>query len=563
MARRDRHRPARTPAAELRRLAGLQAATSALSAAVTPADVAEVILDHGIALLGARAGSVSLLVEGQLRRLGARGIPDEVLRSYDDIPLASAVPAAEAARTGRAVWLGSPAQLRSRYPHLDEVARRAQVGALATLALLVRGRPVGALSLVFRSPRRFGAGDRTFALALADACAIALERAELFESERRLRTQAEATAGLLQDFDQFRLLVDQVKDYAIFLLDPRGVVRTWNRGAERIKGYRAAEIVGSHFSRFYPEADVRAGKPDRELEAAAANGRVEDEGIRVRKDGSTFRADVVITALRGARGELRGFAKVTRDVTERQRGEEERLRLARAEEAMKARDEFLAIASHELKTPITSLGLQTEMLLKLGERSVDALLSDARPSLRTIHRQNVRLAHLVQALLDVTQITAGRLALRREPVDLAAVVRGAMERWRDALERAHCRLDLRVGGSIPGIWDRERLEQVIDNLLANAVKFGAGKPVEVSVEARGGSAHLAVEDHGIGIPPDQQRRIFERFERAVPTTHYGGFGLGLWVVRNIVQAHGGEISVSSEPGRGSRFEVTLPARMSA
>jgi PAS domain S-box-containing protein len=364
--------------------------------------------------------------------------------------------------------------------------------------------------------------------------------------------------------DAFRLLVEEVRDYAIFMLDPRGLVRTWNRGAERIKGYRAEEIVGSHFSRFYTEEDVRAGKPERELALAAAEGRCEDEGLRVRKDGSMFWASVVITALHAPDGTLRGFAKVTRDVTERVRSEQERLRLATAEEGTRARDELIAIASHELKTPIMTLGLNAELLLR-ATQGPDVLLPSTRPRLRTILRQSKRLGRLVQALLDVTQITAGRLALHRETVDLAVVVREAMDRWREALRRSECALDLRVAEGVQGYWDRRRLEQVIDNLVANAVKFGAGQPVvvEVSGEPGGERVHLAVRDHGIGISPEDQRRIFERFERAVPTRHYGGFGLGLWVVRNIVQAHGGDVRVSSEPGKGSRFEVTLPARMSA
>jgi PAS domain S-box-containing protein len=544
----------------------LQAVTSSLSLSETPGDVAQVVLERGIALLGARAGSISLVQQGdeRLARLQARGIEGAFLRAYDEIATTEAVPAAEAVRTGRSVWLESVEELEARHPALAAVARSGDVGASVALALTVRGRPIGALTLLFPKPRRFGQADRAFAAALADACALALERATLLESERAIRARAEETARMLQDFDQFRLLVDQVKDYAIFMLDTQGNVRTWNHGAERIKGYQSEEIVGSHFSRFYPEADVRAGKPERELAIAAAEGRHEDEGIRVRKDGSTFWANVVITALRDRDGTLRGFAKVTRDISERIQAERERVRLARLEEGTRARDEFIGIASHEFKTPITTLQLATEMLLRDGTRS-NATLATSKPRLRTIHRQGRRLGSLVQALIDVTQITAGRLALRREQVDLAAVVSSAMERWRDALERAECRLELRLQDSVHGYWDRARLEQVVDNLVANAVKFGAGRPVEVDVSAEPdrSSAHIAVRDHGIGISEEDQRRIFERFERAVPTRHYGGFGLGLWIVRNIVQAHGGEITVSSEPGKGSRFEVTLPARRSA
>ncbi len=542
----------------------LQSATAALSGASTPSEIGEVVLDRGLGLLGARAGSLSLLgADGGLARVDARGLDPALLREIDAAAAEGPAPTAEAVRTGRAIWVESPRQLDERFPHLGPVARRAGVGALAALPLLVRGRPIGAITLAFGAPRRFGVADRWFALALADACALALERAQLLESERALRARAEETARLVEDFAPFRIVVDQVRDYAIFMLDPQGIVRTWNRGAERIKGYRAEEIVGSHFSRFYPEADVLAGKPGRELELAASEGRMEDEGLRVRKDGSTFMADVVITALRDPSGALRGFAKVTRDVTEQLRAERERMLLAQAQEATRARDQFLGIASHELRTPITALGLQSQSLLRVAERTPATPLVGVAPRLRSLQRQTARLAHLVQALLDVTQVTAGRLALRREPVDLAAVVREAMDRWREALARAGCPLTLRVDPSVSGVWDRVRLEQVIDNLVGNAVKFGAGSAVEVLVDASDGSAHLAVSDHGIGISPEDQRRIFERFERAVPDTHYGGLGLGLWIVRNIVEAHGGDIRVSSVPGKGSRFDVTLPAPHSA
>lgn len=294
------------------------------------------------------------------------------------------------------------------------------------------------------------------------------------------------------------------------------------------------------------------GSADHALGASAVRDGAQDYLVKGEADGEAL--------ARAIRYAVERHRSAERD---RALAEECARRLA-AEEGVRTRDEFLAIVSHELRTPITSLGLQAELLLKMGERSLgDVLVSNAQARFRAIHRQTVRLAHLVRALLDITHITAGRLALHPEPLDLAAVVREAMARWQEDLSRAHCALELRIGESIPGRWDRQRIEQIIDNLVANAMKFGAGKPVEVTLEADGASAHLVVSDHGIGITPEDQRRIFERFERAVPAKHYGGFGLGLWTVRNIVEAHGGEISVSSEPGRGSRFEVTLPRDVAA
>jgi PAS domain S-box-containing protein len=215
---------------------------------------------------------------------------------------------------------------------------------------------------------------------------------------------------------RFRLLVESVRDYAIFMLDPEGRIVSWNLGAERIKGYRADEIVGEHFSRFYPPEDVAAGKPARGLEVAEREGRVEDEGWRVRKDGSRFWANVVITALRDAGGRLVGFAKVTRDLTERKRAEEDRLRLAReqaaraeAEAAVRARDEFLSIAAHELKTPLTPLQLQVQLLVHSLRKGELTTLPPERlgAMLESAERQSKRFASLIEKLLDLSRIAAG------------------------------------------------------------------------------------------------------------------------------------------------------------
>jgi PAS domain S-box-containing protein len=373
---------------------------------------------------------------------------------------------------------------------------------------------------------------------------------------------------LRQSEESYRLLVENVKDYAIFMLDPDGHVVTWNEGARRIKGYAAEEILGRHFSLFYPPEDVAAGKPRRLLEAADRDGRAEDETWRVRKDGSRFWADVVITALRDPAGQLRGFAKVTRDLTERRRHEEQARQLAReqaaraaAEEQVRARDQFLAIASHELRTPLNPLQLQIQMLLRLARAGALAAQTPDQlvAMLENCERSVRQFAGFVAQLLDLARLAAGGLDLRPEEVDLAALARGVAERFGPELAQAGCELRLDTGRPAVGRWDRLRLEQVLSNLLANAVKYGAGQPVEVTVAAGPDRAVLTVRDHGIGIAPANQDRIFERFERAVSGYEYGGLGMGLYVVRRIVQAHGGSVRVESAPGAGAAFVVELPA----
>jgi PAS domain S-box-containing protein len=371
----------------------------------------------------------------------------------------------------------------------------------------------------------------------------------------------------------FRLLVDSVREYAIFLLDSRGHVATWNRGAERIKGYDADEIIGRHVSVFYTPEDVAAGMPTEAMESAIRDGAFRNEGWRIRKDGSRFWADVTLTALFDSQGRHRGFAKVTRDMTERQLAQqairelnaelERRVerRTAELAAAVRVRDEFLSIASHELKTPVTALDLQVQALRQRLRASASGVLAadDLMPKLANLERQSARLNNLINTLLDVTRITTGRMIITREPVDLLEVTREVVHRSQEIIERAGSVVTLDSDdGAVVGSWDRLRIDNVVTNLLSNAVKYGEGKPIDIAIDKKGGTARLRMTDHGIGIPADRRKRIFERFERGVDEEHYGGFGIGLWVVQQIVEAHAGKVEVMSRERAGSTFIVELP-----
>ena len=362
------------------------------------------------------------------------------------------------------------------------------------------------------------------------------------------------TAGAQNEL-RLRLLIESIHDYAIFMLDIDGIVSSWNRGAERIKGYHAEEIIGRPFSVFYPEEEVRAGKCAHELAGAARDGRFEDEGWRIRKDGSRFWANVIISAVHDEGGRLIGFAKVTRDLTERRASEQERLRLIQTEEALRLRDEFLAIASHELRTPLTSLQLE---LHSIGRRASE-LDDKIAVKLERALRSGDRLTALVEMLLDVSRISSGRLTLRVERFDLALLARELCERFADQAARAGCEVRFHADAAgVVGTWDRIRIEQVISNLVGNAIKYAAGAPVDIGVDHVDGQAQLRVTDQGPGIPSDDQARIFGRFERAASIKHFGGLGLGLYIARQIVEAHGGTIEVHSERGKGASFTVRLP-----
>ncbi|QSQ25824.1 PAS domain-containing sensor histidine kinase [Pyxidicoccus parkwayensis] len=372
---------------------------------------------------------------------------------------------------------------------------------------------------------------------------------------RDLTAQRAAAEALRQSELRFRLLIQSVKDHAIFMLDPTGHVATWNTGAERINGYTPEEIIGQHFSRFYVPEEAASGKCERELETAVTEGKFEEEGWRVRKDGSRFWANVVIQPMWDTDGKLLGFAKVTRDLTERRNAEAERLRLAQAQEAIRLRDEFLSIASHELKTPLSAIQLQLQSLLHGGGEGLESRL---RQKVGRALRSGGRLAELVETLLDVSRIATGRLVLSPRPFDLSRGVEEVVERFREHAELQGCDVHLQLEESVIGEWDPLRVEQVVTNLFSNALKYAAGSRVDLAVRAEGDKAILTVSDQGPGVPETERERIFGRFERAVSMRHFGGMGLGLYVARQIVEAHGGTIAIEGVEPHGARFVVTLP-----
>jgi PAS domain S-box-containing protein len=361
--------------------------------------------------------------------------------------------------------------------------------------------------------------------------------------------------------ERFRLLVESVKDYAIFILDPGGHVLTWNLGAERIKGYRADEIIGKHFSTFYPPEDIAAGKTERELEVASRVGRFEDEDWRVRKDGTRFWANVVITALRNADGSLLGFAKVTRDLTERRAAEETRRALVaeRAKLEEKARiqefqERFLAILGHDLRNPLASLDMGAGILRQMSKDPATIRILDRMQS------SSQRMSRMIEQILDLTRARlAGGLPLDPKPMDLRALISYVIEELR--VVHPSRTIDLR-SGPLPGVWDADRLEQVFSNLIGNALLYG-DPATPVAIDGRNDGRLVSVDVHNDSppIPDDLQATIFSPFrrgERDSRTSKTAGLGLGLYISREVSLAHGGDLELRSSAGEGTTFRVTLP-----
>jgi PAS domain S-box-containing protein len=364
---------------------------------------------------------------------------------------------------------------------------------------------------------------------------------------------------LHEQAEQFHILVDSVEEYAIYLLDARGNVMTWNRGAEKIKGFTAAEIIGKNFACFYTSEDVAADRPQRNLREAARRGHVRDQGLRVRKDGTTFEAEVVLTALRDQKGNIRGYSKVTRDMTDQIRSREFEAEKIAAEKASKAKDDFLAALSHELRTPLTPALAAATYLEDNAEKLPPEFVEDVE-----LIRRNVKLqARLIDDLLDLTRITRGKLRIDFEICDAHSVIRNAVEIAGSAIAAKGIRLSTGLNANQHHIKaDPIRLQQVFWNLINNAVKFTphAGEiAIRTSSDDRG-SFHFDITDNGIGIEPERLSSLFRPFEQADAsvTRQFGGLGLGLAISKHLVELHRGTIQAESR-GRsfGSTFKITL------
>jgi len=380
---------------------------------------------------------------------------------------------------------------------------------------------------------------------------------------RDLTARRQWEEALRESEERFRVLVRSVKDYGIFMLDPDGRVVSWNEGARRIKGYEAEEILGKHFSTFYPPDVAASGHPTRELAMARRDGRYEEEGWRIRKDGSRFWASVVITPLFGEHGDLMGYAKVTRDLTERrlaqQREVDDARRLAEVEASNRAKTGFLAAMSHELRTPLNAIAGYAQLM----QEGVGGDVSDQhRDYLTRIRNSQQHLLGIVNDLLNYSRMEAGGVVYERELVFAHEVVEGVLAMVTPQIERKQLRL--RRGACPPdvaAIADRLKVEQVVLNLLSNAVKFTPeGGTITVLCGREDQTVTISVRDTGPGIPEDKLEVIFDPFVQLgrTLTSKHEGAGLGLAISRDLARAMDGDVRVESVEGEGATFTLSLP-----
>lgn len=372
----------------------------------------------------------------------------------------------------------------------------------------------------------------------------------------------------LNELDKYKILVESVEDYAIFLLDPNGIILTWNKGAKRNKGYSASEIIGKHFSKFYQPIDIKSGKPKRELELALKLGKVEDEDWRVRKDGSKFWANVVITTLYDDNGNHIGFAKVTRNLTDRKQQEDTlrkanvqlRKQQAELESLNRSKDDFISLASHQLRTPATAI---KQLLGMLAEGLYGDIPVQLQPIIQKAYDSNERQIGIVNSLLKVAQIDAGKVILKMVESDLVLLIHEVLEEFKDTLVDREQSVSIKAKNNTEYVAkiDPGYFRMVISNLIDNASKYTPRKgKIDIEIVISKNNLIICIRDNGVGMDVNDTEKLFNKFVR-IPNSlsrDVGGSGLGLYWAKKVVKLHGGNLSVTSELGKGSNFIIELP-----
>jgi PAS domain S-box-containing protein len=519
------------------------------------------IISAAITLTHADGGTVQMLDEhtGDLLLLAAKGMSPALLNRFHRVDARSDMFYSLAlAREGRAIVdFEVRTDGTSGLPDPDGTYRLYREAgfhsAQSTLLISRSGRVIGMLSTHWREHRSPTERELSFLDLLARQAADLIENQHINEALRASETR-------------YRTLVENVRDYGIFLLDAEGIVTKWTKGAERVKGYTAAEAMGQHVSSFYLPGQAAAGDAAKDLSEAATSGRIEREMWRERKDGTLFWANEIMTAIHDAHGKVVGFTRVVRDLSEQRRSQEQREHLlamakaaqAQAEESNRAKDEFLAVLSHELRTPLAPILLWSRAL-RAGQvppealgRALDAIVQSAESQSR-----------LIEDLLDLSRLKSGKLVLSPRSTPVGEAARGALEFIRPIAQAKTVALtfDSRLEDRC-AVLDTARFQQILWNLLSNAVKFTpAGGRVSLCLRQHAGQLEVEVADTGQGIEAGFLPHLFQRFRQANmgESRPHNGLGIGLALCHQLAELHGGTIEAHSEgPGHGTLVRVRIP-----
>jgi PAS domain S-box-containing protein len=574
----------------------LQQLTARLASTLSRDDITNVVIDQLHQYLGADASVAYYLDEtGHMTLSASRGLATEIATKRAILALDTPVPLARALSTQTLVYYETRENLLAAYPHLAGSAMQA-VDAVIAVPLAFEGRLLGGFAFSFTKPTTFDEATRNFLSTFALQCAQALERTRLYDGERRARTRLEMLAGTSTALSRAQLELSQVLDTVCREVATRlpdvctiNLVGADGKTLEVAAVHHLDPEAEKHIRRtlelspaFVGDAtsigQVAATREPKLIPVVPFEQLLASARPEYRAHFERFPIASLVVVPLHARDQTLGTLTCSRsqklppftpddqqllqEIADRAAFAIANARLFDAERsARQLRDDFLSIAGHELRTPLSAMQLQVDSLRAHAERGTfeerpELLLERLDKSARAV----ARLSALIRQVLDVSQLVRGQLAYDREDVDLRELVTEVVERAGEHAHRAGSTITFAEGVNVIGQWDRGRLDQVITNLLDNAIKYGGGKPIDISVTKTGGVASLVIRDQGIGIATAAQGRVFGRFERAVSDRNYGGLGLGLWIAREIVEGLGGKISFRSEEGFGTTFLVELPLR---
>lgn len=573
----------------------LQVLTQHLACMLSREEIGKIVIGQAHEYVGA-AASVAYFSDdaGAMRLMAARGVPREIIDEHGALSLEAPIPLSVAIREGAPIWCANRQEILARFPHLASTRTPVDsLQAMAAIPLVFGSRTLGGFAFSFPKAMTFDASTKNLLVTFGLQCAQALERTRLYDEECRARARLEILAGMSRSLSEARLDLSAVlktvcREVATRMPESCTINLLAQSG-------EILELAAVHHIDPEAEEGIRLTMSGRPVDARTGTlGRVATTGEPVLVPVVAMEAlltatqpeyrpylqrypmgsllvvalrvaDRIIGTMTAARSPaLPSFTvddqTLLQDLADRSAFAIENARLFEAEQqARRLRDDFLMIAGHELKTPLSALQLQVQGLRLQAEKGVFSEKPELlAPRLDKVVRHANRLGTLVAQLLDVSKLGSGRLTLTLEDVDLGGVVEDVVERFSQEASHAGSTLTVEICERAVGRWDRGRLDQVVTNLLGNAIKYGQGKPILVRLERERDVAHLTVRDEGIGIDLEAQRRIFGRFERAVSDRHFGGLGLGLWISRHIVQSLGGRIHFESTPGHGSTFYVELP-----
>lgn len=575
---------------------------SLFSQAITSTEVADVLVNNGVSMLGGVAGTVTIMHGNKVEMVRTVGYDHKLISPWQEITLDADVPITRAIKTKKPQFIETLGLLLKEFKSLKEEHIQHKNGSWISLPLFVKKEVIGTIDITFATKQKFDKNYKTYLVAFAQQGAQALERANLYELEQQARAESEFAQERLAFLSESTKILssslnykqtftnvadaivpsfadwctidmldenDEIKSIAVAHSDPKKLIwaKEYRQKFPVNTNDRAgvANVLRTGKSEFYQQITdamiVASAKTPEQRKLLNESQFCSVVIVPIKSNKTTIGAITFITTKESDRLYMQDDVLFAEEIGNRASIAIDNARLyEKAQEGIQVRDEFLNIASHELKTPLTSLQLQIQLLLRLATQSKTDVIAKEHVAkvLETSDIQIKRLGNLINNLLDVSKISNRKFELEKETVNLNDLTKEIISRFDETVKATGSKIQFRNGKEVIGSWDKFRLDQVATNLIANAIKYGEGKPITIHIDKDKKTAKLIIKDNGIGIEKEDVKRIFDRFERSSQAKKYGGLGLGLYIANQIVAAHGGNIEVKSEINKGSEFVVNLP-----